>query len=68
MLIGNFYYGVGYLPEGNIPYREGYRYGAYNRNIKTEETHITEFFKTIDEVTDFVNEHNEYKNLKAKGE
>lgn len=53
-------YGISYLPEGNLPYREGYRFGAYKKDLKTGETHITEFFKTKDEIQKFVNKHREY--------
>ena len=29
MVIGNYEYGIGYLPDNCMAYRDGYRYGAY---------------------------------------
>ncbi len=53
-------YGILLLPEDTLPCRDGYRYGAYFNNLKTGETHVTEFFKTKDEIQQFVNVHREY--------
>mgnify|MGYP000143295026 CR=1 FL=1 len=33
MVIGNYKYGISYLPDNCIDYRDGYRYGAYKENI-----------------------------------
>ena len=33
MVIGNYKYGISYLPDNCIAYRDGYRYGAYKENI-----------------------------------
>lgn len=53
-------YGISYLPEDCLAYFDGYRFGAYKRNLSTGETHITEFFKTKDEIQAFVNANPEY--------
>lgn len=58
-------YGISLLPEGNIPYSEGYRYAAYVKD-GTGDTHLTEFFKSTDEVQLFVNENPEYGTAAAK--
>lgn len=53
-------YGISYLPEGCMAYRDGYRYGAYRKDLRTDEMHVTEWFKTKDEISDFVRKHREY--------
>lgn len=61
MTIDNFKYGISILPENCFPYSEGYRYGAYKQNLNDKnDMHITEFFKTKEEVQTFVNENREY--------
>ena len=59
---GDTLYGIGVLPEESLPYSQGYRYAAYIKDA-TKETYLkelVEFFKTEDEVQQFVNEHPEY--------
>lgn len=60
MTIDNFKYGISTLPENCFPYNEGYRYGAYKQNLGNNDSHITEFFKTKEEIQAFVNENREY--------
>lgn len=52
-------YGISLLPEATIPYSDGYRYASFVKD-GTGEVHLTEFFKTTDEVQQFVNENPEY--------
>ena len=60
MTINNIKYGISVLPENCFPYKEGYRYGAYKQDLKTNESHITEFFKTKEDIQKYVNKNNEY--------
>ena len=61
MVIGNYKYVISYLPDHCMAYRDGYRYGAYKQNINNKnDVHITEWFKTKDEIQKFVNQHREY--------
>lgn len=61
MIVNNYKYGISLLPENTIPYRNGYRYGAYKQNITDKnDMHITEFFKTKEEIQNFVNHNSEY--------
>ena len=61
MIVGNYEYGLSYLPDNCMAYRDGYRYGAYKQNINDKnDAHITEWFKTKDEIQKFVNQHREY--------
>ena len=54
-------YGISLLLDNCIAYREGYRYGAYKQNLQDkEDMHITEFFKTKEEIQTFVNDNKEY--------
>ena len=51
MVIGNYEYGISYLPDNCMAYKDGYRYGAYKENINDKnDAHITEWFKTKDEI------------------
>ena len=61
MIINNYKYGISLLPENTIPYRNGYRYGAYKQNITDKnDMHIMEFFKTKEEIQEFVNHNRAY--------
>ncbi|MSA02180.1 hypothetical protein GKG47_09025 [Lactonifactor sp. BIOML-A3] len=60
MIKNNIKYGISLLPENCLPYREGYRYGAYKQDLKTSESHITEFFKTKEDIQTFVNNNRQY--------
>ena len=61
MVIGNYKYGISYLQDNCIAYRDGYRYVAYKENINNNNNvHIKEWFKTKDEIQKFVNQHREY--------
>lgn len=61
MIVNNYKYGISLLPENTIPYRNGYRYGAYKQNLQDKnDMHITEFFKTKEEIQVFVNHNMEY--------
>lgn len=61
MTVDNYKYGISLLPDDCMAYRDGYRYGAYKQNINDkEDMHITEFFKTKEEIQAFVNNHKEY--------
>ena len=61
MVVGNYMHGISYLPEGCMAYKDGYRYGAYKENINDKnDSHITGWFKTKEEIQKFVNEHREY--------
>lgn len=61
MIIDNIKYGISILPENCLPYRSGYRYGAYRQNLSNkDDMHITEFFKTKEEIQSFVNNNSEY--------
>ena len=60
MTIDKMEYGISYLPENCLAYKDGYRYGAYWKNTETKEMNIVEFFKALDEVQQFVNCHREY--------
>lgn len=33
MIVGNYEYGISYLPDNCMAYRDGYRYGAYKENM-----------------------------------
>ena len=49
MVIGNYKYGISYLPDNCMAYKDGYRYGAYKVNLNNKnDMHITEWFKTKD--------------------
>ena len=61
MVVGKYKYGISILPDDCIAYKDGYRYGAYKQNIEDkDDMHITEWFKTKDEIQAFVNENKEY--------
>jgi len=60
MTVNKIKYGISYLPEDCLAYKDGYRYGAFWKNTETKEMHIVEFFKTLDEVQQFVNNNREY--------
>ena len=61
MIKDNYKYGIMILPDDSIPYKDGYRYGAYKESLTNKrDTHITEFFKTKQEVQIFVNSNREY--------
>lgn len=61
MIVGNYEYGISYLPDNCMAYRDGYRYAAYKENINDKnDAHITEWFKTKNEIQKFVNQHIEY--------
>ena len=61
MVVNKIKYGICYLPEGCLAYKDGYRYGAYEQDTENaRNTHIVEFFKTLDDVQEFVNVHTEY--------
>lgn len=66
MVINGFRYGISYLPANCIAYLNGYRYGAYKEDINDRDNiHITEWFKTREEIQAFVNEHPEYGKERA---
>lgn len=61
MTVNKIKYGIGNLPNNCIAYKDGYRYGAFYVNTEdSQDTHIVEFFKTLDDVQQFVNNHREY--------
>lgn len=61
MIKNNIKYGISLLPKNCFPFQEGYRYGAYKQNLQDkDDMHITEFFKTKEEIQDFVNINTEY--------
>lgn len=61
MVVGNYKYGISILPDDCIAYSDGYRYGAYKQNLQDRnDMHITEFFKTKEEIQIFVNKNREY--------
>ena len=61
MIVDNFKYWISLLPDNCIPYKDGYRYGAYKQNLQNEnDTHILEFFKTKEEIQIFVNSNRKY--------
>ncbi len=61
MIVCGFKYGISILPGNCIPYKEGYRYGAYRVELDNPNNmHITEFFKTKEEIQIFVNNNREY--------
>lgn len=61
MTIGDYKYGISYLPENCMAYKDGYRYGAYKQNIHDkEDMTIVEFLKNEEEIQDFVNKNREY--------
>lgn len=61
MVVGNYKYGISILPDDCIAYSDGYRYGAYKQNLQDRnDMHITEFFKTKEEIQKFVNKNREY--------
>lgn len=61
MVVGNYKYGISILPDDCIAYSDGYRYGAYKQNLQDKnDMHITEFFKTKEEIQKFVNKNREY--------
>ena len=54
MVVNGYRYGISLLPDNCIAYREGYRYGAYKQNLQDKgDMHITEFFKSKDEIQEF---------------
>lgn len=62
MTINNYKYGISLLPIDCIAYKDGYRYGAYKQNLQNKnDMHITEFFKTKEEIQNFVNVNTEYE-------
>lgn len=61
MIVNNYKYGISILPENCIAYKDGYRFGAYKQSLKDKnDLHITEWFKTEEEIQKFVNENREY--------
>lgn len=61
MIIDNIKYGISLLPDDCIAYKDGYRYGAYKQNLNDKsDMHITEFFKTEEEIQKFVNNNPKY--------
>ena len=61
MIVKNIKYGISRLPENCIAYKDGYRYGAYRQNLDDKnDDHVTEFFKTKEDVQIFVNSNREY--------
>lgn len=61
MTINNFKYGISLLPDDCIAYKDGYRYGAYRQNLSNkDDMHIPEFFKTEEEIQNFVNNNPKY--------
>ena len=61
MVVGNYMHGISYLPEDCMAYKDGCRYGAYKENINDKnDSNITGWFKTKEEIQKFVNEHREY--------
>lgn len=61
MVVGNYKYGISILPDDCIAYSDGYRYGAYKQNLQDRnDMHITDFFKTKEEIQKFVNKNREY--------
>lgn len=60
MRVNGTEYGISYLPENCMAYSDGYRFGAYKKDLTTGETHVTAFFKTEDEIQAFVNTNREY--------
>lgn len=61
MVVGNYKYGISILPDDCIAYSDGYKYGAYKQNLQDKnDMHITEFFKTKEEIQKFVNKNREY--------
>ena len=61
MIKNNYKYGISLLPEETIPYKEGYKFGAYRQNLLDKNNmHIVEFFKTKEEIQNFVNNNKEY--------
>ena len=61
MIINNMKYGISLLPTDCMAYKDGYRYGAYRQNLDDKrDDHVLEFFKTREEVQNFVNNNKEY--------
>ncbi len=60
MTVNGIRYGISVLPEDCMAYADGYRFGAYRYGLTTKETHVTEFFRTRDEIQAFVNANPEY--------
>lgn len=61
MVIDGIKYGISYLPDGCMAYRDGYRYAAYKANVNDRDSmHITGWFKVKEEIQAFVNKHREY--------
>lgn len=61
MIISNIEYGISLLPNNCMAYRDGYRYGAYKRNLQDKrDISIVNFFKTKEEIQSFVNNNTEF--------
>ena len=58
-------YGISHLPSGNIPYANGYRFGAYEKdeqgNVK-----IVDFFKNREEINAYVAKNPQYRKKTEK--
>lgn len=62
MVKGDYEYRIIRLPINTTPFKAGYRFGAFKRNmISQQDVHITEYFETEEEVWEFVNNNPEYK-------
>lgn len=67
MIINNIMYGIVILPIDCPPYEDGYRFGAYKRNLRNKDgmrnrdgMSIIELFKTFEEVKLFVRNNKKY--------
>lgn len=60
MVVNNIKYGISILPADCAAYTDGYRFGAYKHDLKTGDTHVTEFFKAKSEIQVFVNANPKY--------
>lgn len=61
MTVGNYHFGVSYLPEDCLAYEDGYRFASFKKNLyKRSAVEITAFFRTVEEVRAFVNSNREY--------
>lgn len=53
-------YGISILPEDCLAYRDGFRFGAY-KAVPDGETTVVEFFKTKEEIREFVAGHPQFR-------
>lgn len=53
-------YGISVLPEDCLAYADGFRFGAY-KAVPDGETTVVEFFKTEDEIREFVANHPQFR-------